>query len=161
VDPTIEILFNLGFPLLLLVAAYFVGSAIEARHFRNIRKREGELRGLPAITFRTVPAGWEVLESCLVTGSVVISVDYFKRFLAALRHLVGGRVKSYETILDRARREALLRLKEEAAAKGFSAIVNVRIETSRMANGRRGGEGIAGLEILAFGTGLRLRSAPG
>jgi uncharacterized protein YbjQ (UPF0145 family) len=160
VDPTPELFVNIGIPLLLLMFAYFVGSAIEARHYASIRRRERELQRLPAITFRTVPAGWEVLESCLVTGSVVVSVDYFKRFLAALRHLVGGRVKSYETILDRARREALLRLKEEAAARGLSAIVNVRLETSRMANGRRGGKGIAGLEVLAFGTGLRLRSAP-
>lgn len=159
-DPMFEVLFNLGFPLFLLIATYFIGGAIESRHYRSIRSREGELQRIPAITFRSAPEGWEVLESRLVTGSVVISVDYFKRFLAALRHIVGGRVKGYESILDRARREAVLRLKEEAAARGFSAIVNVRIETSRMANARRGGKGLAGLEILAFGTGLRLRSAP-
>ena len=40
----------------------------------------------------------------------------FKRFLANLRRLIGGRVKSYESILDRARREALLRMKTEAFA---------------------------------------------
>ena len=160
-DPTFELLANLGIPLLLLLGAYFIGSAIEARHYRTIERRERELQQLPAITFRTLPPGWEVTESGLVTGSVVISVDYFKRFLALLRQLVGGRVKGYETILDRARREALLRLKQEAVAKGFSAVVNVRLETARMANASRGGKGIAGLEVLAFGTGLRLRDAPG
>ncbi|MBW2399217.1 MAG: heavy metal-binding domain-containing protein, partial [Deltaproteobacteria bacterium] len=91
-----------------------------------------------------------------VSGSVVISVDYFKRFLAGLRQFVGGRVKSYETILDRARREAVLRLKEEAAAAGYAAVINVRLETARMANGRNG-SGIAGLEVLAYGTGIKLR----
>jgi uncharacterized protein YbjQ (UPF0145 family) len=50
-----------------------------------------------------------------VSGSVVVSVDYFKRFLAGLRTLVGGRVTSYETLLDRARREAILRCKETRA----------------------------------------------
>jgi uncharacterized protein YbjQ (UPF0145 family) len=64
-------------------------------------------------------------------------------------------VKSYETILDRARREAVLRLKEDAAAAGFGAVINVRLETTRMANGRNG-QGIAGLEVLAYGTGVRL-----
>lgn len=155
-----EVLLNLGFPLLLLVVTYFIGSGIEARHYRSIRAREGEFRRIPTITFRSVPEGWEVLESRLVTGSVVVSVDYFKRFLAALRHIVGGRVKGYESILDRARREALLRLKEDAAAQGFSAIVNVRMETSRLANARSNGKGLAGLEVLAFGTGLRLRNTP-
>jgi uncharacterized protein YbjQ (UPF0145 family) len=160
VDPTTEIFVRLGFPLALLVVAYFIGSAAETRHFRNIRKREGELQAIPAITFRSVPEGWEVLESRMVMGSVVVSVDYFKRFLATLRQVVGGRVKGYESILDRARREALLRLKQDAVAGGFSAVVNVRLETSRLANASRGGKGIAGLEVLAFGTGLRLRTPP-
>jgi len=160
VDPVTEILIDLGFPLLLLVGTYFIGSAIEARHYKRIRERESALRRLPAVTFRTVPGGWEVLEARLVTGSVVISVDYFKRFLAALRNLVGGRVKSYESLLDRGRREALLRMKEEALARGCSAVINVRLETARMANTGRNGKGTAGLEVIAFGTALRLRDDP-
>jgi uncharacterized protein YbjQ (UPF0145 family) len=91
----------------------------------------------------------------LVTGSVVVSVDYFKRFLAGLRGLVGGEVKSYGTLLDRARREAVLRMKEEAIRKGYDAIVNVRLETSRLASGRRDGKGTAGVEMLAFGTAVK------
>ena len=38
----------------------------------------------------------------LVSGNVVVSVDHFKRFLAGLRNIVGGRLKAYETILDSA-----------------------------------------------------------
>jgi uncharacterized protein YbjQ (UPF0145 family) len=160
VDPNVEAIINLGLPLFLLVATYFTGSWIERRHYRGIRAREGALQRLPAITFRTAPAGWEVEGSGLVTGSMVVSVDYFKRFLGGLRQLVGGRVKSYETILDRARREALLRLKDDAVARGYNAVVNVRLETTRMANARRNGQGIAGLEVLAYGTGLKLRRDP-
>ncbi len=157
-DAGIEILIQLGIPLALLVSTYFTGGMIERRHFASIRRRESRFARLPAITFRKEPASWEVLESQLMLGSVVISVDYFKRFLAGLRGIVGGRVKSYETLLDRARREALLRLKEEAIARGCHAIINVRIETSRMANAGRRGDGVAGLEVLAFGTGLKLRN---
>ena len=159
-DPTTEALINLGLPLFLLVSTYFVGGAIERRHYHSIRNREREWQGLPTITFRTTPESWEVETSGLVTGSMVVSVDYFKRFLAGLRHLVGGRVKSYETIMDRARREALLRLKADAIQQGFNAIINVRLETTRMANARRSGDGIAGLEVLAYGTGLKLRHDP-
>jgi len=155
-DATTNALINLGLPLLLLVATYFTGSAVERRHYRSIRARESESRQLPVITFQTLPDRWEVADSGLVFGSVVVSVDYFKRFLAGLRQFIGGRVKSYETILDRARREAVLRLKADAAAAGYGAVINVRLETARMANGR-GGSGIAGLEVLAYGTGIRLR----
>lgn len=156
---SVDFIFNIGLPLLLLVIAYFIGGAIERKHYRSIRTRERATQRFPMITFRTPPPGWEVGETALVTGSVVVSVDYFKRFLAGLRRLVGGRIKSYETILDRARREALLRMKADAAARGFAAVINVRLETARMANGR-GGEGIAGLEILAYGTGVALRNSP-
>ena len=45
----------------------------------------------------------------------MVSVDYFKRFLAGLRMIFGGRVSSYESLLDRARREALLRMRLQAA----------------------------------------------
>lgn len=152
---------SLGLPIALLVFAYLVGRGIERRHYRDIRRRESELLMLPAVTFRQVPKAWTVESAGLVMGSVVISVDHFKRFLAGLRLLFGGRVKSYESLLDRARREALLRCKEAAREQGYQAIVNVRLETSRLANARRDGRATAGVEVLAFGTGLQLSRGPG
>jgi len=157
VEAMIEILINLGLPLLLLIAAYISGRIIEKRHYRSIRKREARLRQLPTVTFRVVPKAWEVGESGLVTGSVVISVDHFKRFVAGLRMVFGGRVKTYESLLDRARREALLRMKEAAVARGYQVIVNVRLDTSRLASAKRKGKATAGVEVLAFGTGLVLK----
>jgi uncharacterized protein YbjQ (UPF0145 family) len=158
-DPFTELSVRLGIPLALLVVAYFTGTAVERRHYASIRERELRWRNLPAISFRTLPRDWQVTECTLVSGSVVISVDYFKRFLAGLRAIFGGRIKTYESLLDRARREALLRLKEDAVERGCDAIVNVRLETCRMANARSS-ESIAGLEVLAFGTGVKLRNAP-
>jgi uncharacterized protein YbjQ (UPF0145 family) len=149
----------LGGVIALLGFAYFVGSWVERRHYAEIRRREADARTFPATTFRRIPAGWETLDSALVTANVVISVDYFKRFLAGLRAIFGGRIKSYETLMDRARREALLRLKELANARGYHALINVRLYTSRLANSRKS-EGTAGLEVLAAGTGLRLRRPP-
>ncbi|MBW2540936.1 MAG: YbjQ family protein, partial [Deltaproteobacteria bacterium] len=84
-DPTGELALRIGLPLALLVLAYFTGAAVERRHYASIRKRELRWRGVPAVTFRSVPPGWQVAECALITGSVVISVDYFKRFLAGLR----------------------------------------------------------------------------
>jgi uncharacterized protein YbjQ (UPF0145 family) len=150
----IQLLFNLGLPLLVLVGAYFTGTAIERRHYRSLRVRENASRRFLAITFPYVPEDQTVVAAELVTGSVVVSIDHFKRFLAGLRMLFGGRVTSYETLLDRGRREAIMRLKENSRQRGFQAVVNVRLETSRLASSR-GDKGTAGVEVLAFGTALR------
>ncbi len=158
-DPFVEMSVQFGIPLALLVLTYFTGTAFERRHYASIRERELRWRSLPAITFRSVPPGWKVTECTLITGSVVISVDYFKRFLSGLRMIFGGRVKAYETLLDRARRESLLRIKEDAVERGCHAVVNVRLETCRIANARKS-ESTAGLEVLAFGTGVKLLNAP-
>ena len=153
----IELLIQFGGPLLLIVFAYFVGSALESRHFASIIKREKELREFPVLTFESLPKDWKVGSSEMVTGSIVVSLDYFKRIIAGLRGLIGGRVKTYEPLLERARREAVLRMVEEARALGYHAVINVRLETSRLANSTRDGKGTAGIEMLAFGTALRLR----
>lgn len=154
----LELILNFGLPLLLLMVAYFIGAWIERRHLRSIRNREGENIQFPVVTFDTMPDDWIASSSTLVSGSVVISLDYFKRVIAGLRSLVGGRIKTYEPLLDRARREAMLRMIERARLDGYDAIFNVRLETSRLANSRGDGKGIAGVEMLAFGTAVKFAS---
>ena len=149
-----DLQFNLGLFLFLLVLGYFAGTYLERQHYISIRRREQDLLNVPAVNFRSMPLSWQVESSGLAAGSVVVSVDYFKRFLAGLRILIGGRVKTYETLLDRGRREAILRMKEQAIADGYDAIINVRLETSRLANAN--GQGTAGVEILAYGTAVKL-----
>jgi uncharacterized protein YbjQ (UPF0145 family) len=147
---------NIGLPLLVVMAAYFVGRVLERRHFASIRAREGALHGFPVISFETLPEDWIVQSSDLVCGSVVVSLDYFKRIVAGLRSIVGGRIKTYEPLLDRARREALLRMTEDARRRGFDAVINVRLDTSRLANAAGNGKGMAGIEMLATGTAITL-----
>lgn len=151
---TFGLIFGLGFTALLLIVGFVAGSIAESRHYTSIRSREQALVKLPALTFETLPAGWIVERSGLVAGSVVVSPDYFKRFLAGLRSLIGGRLRAYESLLDRARREAVLRMKEDARKRGFTAIANARLETSAIVSSRRDGKGISGVEVLAYGTGL-------
>jgi uncharacterized protein YbjQ (UPF0145 family) len=160
VDPAIGRLLRIGVPLALLAGAYFAGRRVERLHYASIRAREQALRMLPAVTFRQIPSAWAVDEFGVVSGSVVISVDCFKRFLAGLRTLVGGRVHGYETLLDRARREAILRCKEQARARGYQAVVNLRLETTRISRAGLNSRATAGVEVLAFGTGLELRRDP-
>ncbi len=154
----LNLLFNFGLPILALLFAYFIGSLLERRHFAKIRKREDEYFGFPVVTFDRMPADWDAASSRLVTGSIVISLDYFKRVIAGLRAIVGGRVKTYEPLLERARREALLRMIEAARQDGYDGIFNVRLETSRLANASGDGKGTAGVEMLAFGTAVKFRT---
>ncbi|MEJ2642927.1 MAG: YbjQ family protein [Desulfosarcinaceae bacterium] len=137
--------------LTLLALGYGFGQYAEKKHYRSLIEREQVLNGLPAIASRIPPMD-VFYDQQLVLGSVVISVDYFKRFLAALRNLFGGRVTSYETLLDRARREALLRMKEQAQAAGAKLVFNVKYETSSISKGRK--NTIGSVEILAYGTAL-------
>lgn len=156
----LTLLLQFALPIVLLTVAYAIGSWTEQRHFRDLVRRENIYRPrMPVLTLPEAPAGWQVDRSGLVTGSVVISLDYFKRFLAGLRAIFGGRIKAYEPLMDRARREALLRMMESARAEGYSAVLNVRIETSRLASSRGDGKGTAGVEILAFGTGVHRAKA--
>lgn len=151
----LEVVINLGLPVALLLGAYAIGTWIERKHFEDLRRREKiYLPRMPILTLAALPSGWQVDRGGLVTGNVVVSLDYFKRFLAGLRAIFGGRIRAYEPLLDRARREALLRMMEDARGAGYSAVMNVRLETSRLASSRGDGKGTVGVEILAFGTGV-------
>ena len=136
----------------LLALGYGFGQYAEKRHYTSIRKRELILRNIPVVASRIPPQGKPNYDSQLVSGSVVVSVDYFKRFVAGLRGLLGGRITSYETLLDRARREAILRVKREAKDLGAEIVFNIKLETSSIHKGR--GNGIGSVEVLAYGTAL-------
>ena len=137
--------------LVLLTLGYLVGRFAERRHYRSIIAREARLNALPAIASRYPPTEPRY-EQSLVIGSTVVSVDYFKRFLAALRYLFGGPVIAYESLLDRARRESLLRMKQQAADLGATMVFNVKYETASISKGRR--NTIGSIEVLAYGTAL-------
>lgn len=143
-----DTLISLSVLVILLAVGFFAGRAAEARHYRSIRRREQELAGVFLLHGKYPPPN--ATGGQLVMGSVVVSVDYFKRFLSGLRKLVGGRLTAYESLLDRARREAVLRMKAGAAAQGYNAVVNVRMETSSVSQSAEQGPG--SVELLAFGT---------
>lgn len=145
--------FDIYIFIVLLAMGYFVGSYLEKRHYQSIFKREDELQEIILITTKTLPNDVDISRGDLVTGSVVVSVDYFKRFVAGLRNLVGGRVSSYESLLDRGRREAILRMKADAQAQQSNMVFNVKLETASISKGA--GNSIGSIEVLAYGTAIR------
>jgi uncharacterized protein YbjQ (UPF0145 family) len=85
---------------------------------------------------------------------VVIAEDYFKRVAAALKGLVGGRIVAYESLLERGRREALVRMKERARQLGATQVVNVRLETASLSEDFSGQRPMFSAEFIAYGTAL-------
>lgn len=142
-------LIQLGVFVALLIVGYFAGSMIERRHYVSIRQREQEYRDVLAFMVRFPFDRTTPQRAFLVYGTVVVSADYFKTFVAGLRNLFGGRFRSYESLMERARREALLRLKAEARRKGSKMVVCVRFETTTIASGWA-----PAMEVFAYGTAL-------
>ncbi|MEM0967542.1 MAG: heavy metal-binding domain-containing protein [Verrucomicrobiota bacterium] len=142
-------------PILLAALGLFAGSWLERRHFASIRRREQELGELPVFPTRTTDSDRTVESSQLVVSSIVVSLDYFKKVLASIRKIFGGQIRSYESLLDRAKREAILRLKEQVP--DCDAIINLRLETSTLASIHDRRNGIGGVEVVAYGTAIHYR----
>ena len=135
----------------LLSLGYFFGRHAEKSHYKSIQGREKKWLQLPTTSSKHVFGENRDVKRChLVNGSMVVSGDYFKRILASLRNIFGGNVQSYETLVDRARREAVLRLKESCPEA--DQIINLRLETSSITKGR--GKQIGSVEVLAYGTAI-------
>ncbi|MCL4104461.1 UNVERIFIED_CONTAM: hypothetical protein GTU68_047423 [Idotea baltica] len=152
-----ESIIQLGIFVVLLFTGFWFGRRAEKKHYISIFEREDGLRDIVILTSRRPPAENDWADASLVSGSVVISVDYFKTVVAGLRNLVGGNMTAYESLLDRARREAILRMQQQARVTGAKIIINTKFETSRVSGSA--GQGIGSVEVLAYGTAL-LEKAP-
>lgn len=85
----------------------------------------------------------------MVSSNVVISHDYFKYVIANIQNFFGGRLSSYEMVVERARREAIVRLKLEAEKVGATQILGLRLSTTEL--GMDGGM----VEVFAYGTAIQ------
>jgi uncharacterized protein YbjQ (UPF0145 family) len=153
----LELIVGLGLPLLLLVVGRIYGARIERAHFMDISEREARFRNQPAFSTKDAGSARPVHAAELAVGSVVVSVDHFKRFVGGLRMLIGGEVRSYSTLIERARREAVLRMKE--SHPHADAYLNTRLETSTISSAT-GNEGMGTIEVLAYGTAVQYDRAP-
>ena len=116
--------------LILKISSLFIGSHIEKKHYEDIKRREVALYKKPCISFskKTInPA--RVANAQLVSGAVVVGCDSFKAFVAELKNFFGGDLSVYEPVLDRGRREAILRMREYALALDADVVINTKIET--------------------------------
>ena len=134
--------------IVLLVVTYITGTTIERRHFKRLLERERQIVRQPFLSNNYTALTEENVEELkFVSGSCVIAADKFKRFISGLKSLFGGKLTAYEGLLDRARREAVLRMREQAEQADM--IVQSRLETSEIGDGM--------VEIVAYGTAVYLK----
>ncbi len=149
-----------GLPVFLLLLGLAAGKAAESKHFRSLERREKGFAHMLITDIKTFPRGADAAKGAmLVMGEAVIATDYLKSFLARLRNFFGGEIRSYKTLMERARREAMLRMLWQARAAGHNAVCNLRLNTVTIgtATRRRGG---AMVEMLVTGTAYTIPSAP-
>ena len=152
-----ELLIQIGIVSGLLVLGIIAGGWHERRHRRLLEKRETGMRHIRVDNRKCIPDPDTVQQTSLVTGQVVIATDYFKTFTASLRNLVGGEMKSIQSLLMRARREALVRMLEQARTMGATEVWNVRFEFCNISQMSRR-TGTAQVEMLAYGTAVVRRA---
>lgn len=124
-----EILIGLAITFFLLMLGFTAGTIAEKRHFSNLDRREAvnrsTLQTQSKLFLSPQPGG---KTPTMVHSETVVSSDYFKNFLSAFRKFFGGEMKSYHSLMERARRESLAKVIEQARAMGYNAVCNVRLE---------------------------------
>jgi uncharacterized protein YbjQ (UPF0145 family) len=155
----------------LIVFGVLIGRTLESRHFRRLEQHAQanagffvtQLKSFPyAISADAAKSGAPIgaVTPTLVCTEVVIASDYLKNFFASWRNFFGGEVRSYSRMTDRAKREAVARLIDQAKALGFNAICNVRVETAEIGDRRKkGAQAMA--SCLAYATAYHCVEASG
>ncbi|QGN06370.1 YbjQ family protein [Halorhabdus sp. CBA1104] len=101
------------------------------------------------VNTETVP-GEEIDESLgIARGNTVKARNVGRDITQSIRNITGGELKAYSELLTDARDEAMERMAEDARSMGADAVVNVRLESSEIANG--------GSEVIAYGTAVTLK----
>ena len=131
------ILFSVGFGF---------GRYNEGKHFRHLDEQEQRLAYIRVNNSRFVVSEYS---GQMISSNVVISHDYFKYAIANVQNMLGGRLTSYESVVERARREAIVRLKLEAEKIGATQIMGIRLSTTEL--GMQGGM----VEVFAYGTAIQ------
>ena len=130
---------------------YIISKAVEVDHYKSIRRREKELVNLPAFTSYKIFPLSKYKDATLVYSEYAIANDYFKKIIVGLLSFFGLNIVTYEKLLDRARREAIIRLKEKC--KNYDALINLRLETVEInTSNNTANKNIKGLQVLASAT---------
>ena len=120
-----------GLPAAVLFVGWLAGHLSETKHERSLAAREEALKDVETTDLRNPPGFAGAEGPCsLVSGEAVVASDTFKTWVFGLKNIVGGESKTFTRLFDRARRAALLRMKERARELGCDAVCNVRFDSA-------------------------------
>lgn len=149
-----QMLFNYAPLIVLFVVGWFFGARHERQHLARLVLSEQELGHIIVSTERFYqPKITTGSDGELVLGSVVIAQDYFKMVIAKVLSIFGKNLTTYETLLDRARREAVVRMRTQAHQKGYNHIYGLRLEVSNI--NQLGSM----VEAIAYGTAVKTEAS--
>lgn len=140
---------KISITLVLFCIGWGFGRFIEQKHLRELDEKEQLLSHISIDTNKFQTSDHQ---GQLISSNVVISHDYFKYIIAQIQNFFGGRLTTYESVVERARREALVRLKQEAEKVGAKQIMGLRLSTTEL--GMQGGM----VEVFAYGTAISTAS---
>ena len=155
-----ENLISLLFQALILVPLGFIfGRFSEKKHLNSLDEREAFTSGFLVTDLKSFPMlsdGGNRPE--MLVGEVTIATDYYKSFVGKLRNFFGGEMACFEVLKMRARREATIKIIEQAQAKGFNAICNLRLETADIGGSTLSKKSAITVSILASATAYNTNS---
>lgn len=140
------LLVKIGIFVVLFSIGWVIGRSVERKHLKALQQREQDMAHIRLYTDRFATRD---TAGQMISANVVISHDYFKFVIANIQNMLGGRLTSYESVVERARREAVLRLKEQAQEMGATEILGLRLSTTEL--GMQGGM----VEVFAYGTAIK------
>lgn len=143
----------IGLPALGLVGAFFAGNWIASRHEADLAARAKAVASIRMTDMKRLID--PVIGPCpptLMTSEVVIGIDHFRGFLGKLKNIFGGEVRSYQSTLDRARREVIMRLLEQAHAHGYNALANLRVDFVDISGNAMMAQKASSVSIIASAT---------
>ncbi len=86
----------------------------------------------------------------IVTGEVIVGANLFRDMFASITDIVGGRSGSYERVLERARKEAILEMVDKCKQLGGDALVGCDLDYEVL------GKGGSMLMVSISGTAVKL-----
>lgn len=84
----------------------------------------------------------------IVSGSTIQSKNFVSDFGQGLKSIVGGELKSYTGMMEKARKQATQRMIDQAQQLGADAVVGVRYATSAIM--------AQAAEVLVYGTAVKI-----
>ncbi len=147
-------LISLLFQMLVLVPFGFIfGRFSEKKHLKSLKEREDLTSKFLVTDLKSFPMLSNSDQTPeMFIGEVTIATDYYKSFVGKLRNFFGGEMVCFETLKMRARREATMKIIEQARDKGFNAICNLRLETADIGGSTLSKKSAITVSILASAT---------